>query len=70
MRHPKASHLRTMSQAQLIRLLEEADADYQDERSAALVNRIEMELDEREIMNWDDQDTTNIIFDHNGRLVR
>jgi hypothetical protein len=59
-----------MSQAQLIRLLEEADADYQDERSAALVNRIEMELDEREIMDWDDQDTTNIIFDHNGRLVR
>jgi len=70
MRHPKASHLRTMSLARLIRLLEEADADYQDERSAALVTRIEMELDEREIMNWDDQDTTNIFFDHNGRLVR
>ena len=70
MRHPKANQLRTMSQAQLIRLLEEADADYQDERSEALANRIEMELDEREVMNWDDQDTTNIIFDHNGSLVR
>lgn len=60
MRYPTAAEVAAMTDRELCGLLGRADHEAgTDARAGRLVRRIEIELDERDMMEWEDPDTDN-----------